>query len=269
MAILTAIISPQLFRYIERSKIAVDQYNVDILNNVTPAYYISNSLSNPFKDETKSNTELMEVLVSSGYLSSSIEPKSKNVTFIWLFDQEKWYLKLPDSFYVLSLLDGLSMSNYLLGAWNGSETYSGSAKDIIIPDSLNGTIITNIGQNAFRDTGLIAISFQKGSKIKQIHARAFLNNDLSSIVFPDTLERIDLLSFKDNNLTEITLPPSLKKIEQKAFEGNKDLNKITMGADSVEIGTLALGEHTDEFKAAYNVGGVGTYIWDGANWIKQ
>lgn len=270
MVILSAVIAPQFFRYIERSKIAVDQYNVGILNNVTPIYYIGNTSPNPFEDSTKSSTELLNTLVSSGNLTSAPEPKSKGASFIWIFDQEKWYLKFPDSFYVIASSDGLNMANgYLLGAFNGSETYKGSSKDIVIPTLLGGNLITEIGQNTFKNVGLVAISFQQGSQIKQIHARAFSNNNLSTIEFPDSLERIDTSSFANNNLTEIIIPPNVNKIETKAFDGNKDLNKVTIGSDVKTIGTEIFGKNRGDFAAVYTAGGAGTYIWNGVAWVKQ
>ncbi|QRN86494.1 leucine-rich repeat domain-containing protein [Clostridia bacterium] len=268
VGILASVTVPRLFGFTERAKISVDQSTVGLLNTLTPIYRISNESSDPFEDETKSNTELINILVEDGYLSSFVEPQSKDATFAWMLDDERWYLLFPDSFYVISSEDGLSVSNGLLGAWNGSQTYSGSSKDIVIPNSLDGVVLKMIGQNAFKDKGLVAVSFQEGSQVVQIHAHAFQDNNIASVTIPDSVERIDLWSFKDNNLTEIKLPSSLQKIEQKAFAGN-DLNKITIGSEVSDIGTEALGEHTDEFKQVYSSQGAGTYIWNGESWIKQ
>jgi prepilin-type N-terminal cleavage/methylation domain-containing protein len=271
IGILLSVAVPKFISYAERSKIVADQYNISILNRITSLYYITNTSLNPFKDDTKNNEELIGVLVSSGYITSIIQPQSEDATFTWLFDEEEWYLMYSDSFYTITLVDGLSMSSYLLGAWNGSETYSGTSKDVVIPRSLDGTVITNIGQNTFKYIGLIAIAFQEGSGITRIHGHAFENNDLSSIIFPDFLERIDGRSFFGNNLTEIELPDSLSTIEQKAFDKNEDLNKIKIGSN-VSIGNKAFGEFTDSFNAAYEAadGGEGTYILnDEGRWVKQ
>lgn len=269
MAILVGILTPQFVGYIEKSKIASDQYNVRTLNSVTDVYYISQNSLNPFKDETKSDEELIQVLVSNGYLATSIETKSKNASFTWAFDEEKWYLTYPDSHYVLSEMDGLSMSSYLLGAWNGSETYTGTSKDVVIPVSLEGTVITHIGQNVFKNIGLVAIAFQEGSEIEQIHAHAFEDNNIASVILPDSVKKVDYGSFKDNNITEIILSSNLEEIEGKAFYGNDELNKISIASEGVNIGSQAFGENTESFELAYATGGVGTYIWDGEDWIKQ
>lgn len=268
ISILSAIIFPQFSPYIEKARITADQTTVRTLNTITSMYRIENTSSDPFLDGTKNSSELIEVLSNEGYLVENVEAQSKDATFDWVIEDERWYLSFPDSSYLINLSDGLGLSGSLLGSWSGSQTYTGSSKDIVIPSLLNGVTITNIGQNAFRSTGLIAISFQDGSEIRQIHARAFYDNNLVSVEFPDTLQRIDLWSFRDNNLTEITLPNSVQTIEQRAFDGN-DLNKITIGSNVTTIQDLAFGNHTNDFKIAYEAGGAGTYLWSGDSWIKQ
>lgn len=268
VGILASITVPKLFGFTERARISADQSTVGVLNTMTPIYRISNESSDPFLDETKSDTELIEVLVDSGYLTSFVEPQSQDASFAWVLDEKRWYLLFPDSFYVVSSEDGLNVAGSLLGAWNGSETYTGSSKDIVIPSSLNGVTLTNIGQNAFKNVGLVAVSFEDGNQLVRIHAHAFQDNNIASVTIPDSVERIDLWSFRNNNLTEIKLPSSLKTIEQYAFGGN-DLNKITIGSEVGVIGKDALGEYTDEFEQAYSLQGAGTYTWNGEAWVKQ
>ena len=146
--------------------------------------------------------------------------------------------------------------------------YTGSLKNIFIPDNIDGTSINQIYQDVFKNAGLLTVSFADESEITRIHARAFYNNELTQIDFPDTLTQIDLWAFKDNNLTQINLPESLVSIQQKAFEGN-ELTKITIGSNVSTIQSLALGANTEQFKEAYLEEGAGTYLWDGENWVKQ
>jgi hypothetical protein len=173
-----------------------------------------------------------------------------------------------DSFYVVSLSDGFILAN--TGGQTGwlRGSYTGEAKDIVIPASIDGTSIFSIYQDVFSAKGLVAVDFDENSTIQRIHARAFANNSLTTIDLPDTINRIDFWAFKNNNFTEIKLPANLGIIEGNAFVGN-DLTKITIGSKVSLIGTGALGEHTEEFKAAYATNGVGTYVWDGENWIHQ
>lgn len=262
LGILAAIAVPRVFVLIERAQIAADQATVATLNSVTRLYRADQSSSDPFVDDNNSSEGLVEVLLDSGYMASMVDPQTEEAEFAWLFENEKWYLLLADSFYVIDLEDGFTFQN---GRLSGS--YIGESKDVIIPVLLNGTKITGIYQDTFRNKGMIAVSFEQDSGIRQIHARAFLDNNLSSIDFPDSLERIDLWSFRNNNLTEIELPPNLRTIEQRAFDGN-DITKITIGAN-VSIGAAVFKNDNVGFIAAYSAGGAGTYKFVEGHWVKQ
>jgi len=267
LGILAAIAVPMFTGFTERARIAADQATVRTLNSVTPFARMNLSGSDPFRDDAKSDEELIEFLIDGGYLDSMVKAQSKDASFKWRKDDERWYLMIGNSFHTVSLSDGFNFgSNFWSSRIEGS--YTGSSKNIILPTSIGGTTIAQIGQDVFNNKGLLSVSFQNGSQIERIHARAFYKNNLSHIDFPETLTRIDLWSFRDNNLTQIKLPESLHTIEQRAFDGN-DLNRITIGPNVTTIGDKAFGEHTDSFKQAYEAGGLGTYIWDGENWIRQ
>ena len=267
LGILAAIAVPRFLGFTERARIAADQATVRTLNSVTPLARMNLSAPDPFIDENKTDEELIGFLVYDGYLSSAVTPQSKDATFAWLIDDERWYLLLGESFYTISLSDGLIFGlNYWSNSISGS--YTGSSKNIILPTSIEGKTVNGILSDVFNNKGLLSVSFQNGSQIERIHARAFYKNNLSHIDFPETLERIDLWSFRDNNLTEIELPESLHTIEQRAFDGN-GLNRIIIGSNVTNIENQAFGEHTDSFKQAYEAGGAGTYIWNGADWIKE
>ena len=165
-------------------------------------------------------------------------------------------------------MDGLTMQkNGMLGAWNGSEEYSGGSKDIAIPSTINEINITNIGQNTFRDKGLESVTFPEDSRIERIHARAFQNNDLTEIVLPDSLNRIDTRAFYDNPISSVTIPDGVTTIENNAF--NK-LTKITVGNNLTDLKNGAINGN-NAFRDAYTAanGGSGTYVWDGKTWKKS
>lgn len=165
-------------------------------------------------------------------------------------------------------MDGLTMQkNGMLGAWNGSEEYSGGSKDIRIPSTIDEINITNIGQNTFRDKGLENVTFPQDSRIERIHARAFQNNDLTEIVLPDSLNRIDTRAFYDNPISSVTIPDNVTTIENNAF--NK-LTKITVGGNLTDLKYGAINGN-NAFRDAYNAvdGGSGTYVWDGKIWKKS
>ena len=165
-------------------------------------------------------------------------------------------------------MDGLTMQkNGMLGAWNGSEEYSGGSKDLVIPSMIDEINVTNIGQNTFRDKGLENVTFAEDSRIQRIHARAFQNNDLTEIVLPDSLNRIDTRAFYDNPISTVTIPDGVTTIENNAF--NK-LTKITVGNNLTDLKNGAINGN-NAFRDAYTAanGGSGTYVWDGKIWKKS
>lgn len=269
-AVLIVIVIPNIFRSIERSRVSEDQAYIRTLNSATSLMRITSSNEDIFMDETKSSDDLIEALLAGEFLLEAKQPQTKDAIFSWRFNEETWSLVFEDSFYVVTLSDGISIvtepSDSSVGRMKGS--YKGSAREIIIPSSINEISILEIHQDVFRNKGLVFVEFENGSNLERIHARAFEGNYLLSIDLPDTLERIDLWAFKDNNLTDISLPPNIDMIEQKAFAGN-DLTKITIGSRVNTIQDKALGEHTDKFKVAYATGNAGTYVWDGENWIRS
>ena len=167
-----------------------------------------------------------------------------------------------------SSVEGLTMKNNgMLGAWNGSEEYSGSSKDIIIPNAIDDKSVLRIGQNTFREKDLVAVVFQEGSQVEQIHARAFQNNNLTEIVLPDSLKRIDTKAFYGNPISTVKIPDGVTTIENNAF--NK-LTEITVGNNLTDLKAGAING-SNAFRDAYTSenGGSGTYIWNGKKWIKQ
>lgn len=165
-------------------------------------------------------------------------------------------------------LEGLTVqSNGMLGAWNGSEEYAGSLIDIIIPNVIDDINIIRIGQNTFRDKGLVSVSFQEGSQIERIHARAFQDNQLVEILLPDSLNRIDTRAFFNNPISTVIIPNGVITIENNAF--NK-LTQITVGDNLTDLKDGAINGN-NAFRDAYlsENGGAGTYVWDGKSWVKS
>jgi prepilin-type N-terminal cleavage/methylation domain-containing protein len=264
IAIMVVVAIPSYLGYIDSTKATADQATVRMLNNKTEMYKINNFDNDQFKNINNSDNNLMNFLVTGAYIDKEPVPQSKGVRFSWNFDKQLWFVSNASGSYVITFQDGFSI--FAGDRLNGS--YNGEAKNILIPVSLNGTIIKEINQDVFREKGLVDLSFDKDSEIRRIHARAFYNNDLTKIEFPNSLERIDLWSFRNNSLTEINLPANIHTIEQHAFNGN-NIEKISIGSKVTTIQTQAFGTYTEQFKAAYDSGGAGTYLLVGGVWIKQ
>ncbi len=248
LGILALIAIPQVLGLVNASRIAADQASISTLNSMTAIYRISNPTPDFFKDETINNQELLDLLIENNYLVSMVEPQSKDAVFAWIVDEEKWYLMFADSFYLIGLNDGLHMQNNRDGLLVG--LYSGSAKDIIIPFSLNGETIKEIGQDSFLNSGIVAIAFPNDSEVTAIQRRAF----------------------RGNQLTEITLPDSLLLVGNSAFRDNPNLQKIVIGENvTIEDAAFGFDRNDNSFREVYHDHemSAGTYLYVDGEWIKE
>ena len=266
MGILTAIAVPRFIGFIEHARIVSDQMTVRNLNSITPLARMSLSIADPFLDENSTDEELIEFLVDESYLSSVVEPQTKDATFAWLIDDDRWYLLMGNEFHTISFDEG-----FVFNFWGEANildgNYTGSSQNIVIPTKLEDEIITEIYQRVFKNKGLITVSFAEGSQIEHIHRGAFQNNNLTEIVLPDSLKRIDGRAFYGNDIETVKIPDGVTYIEEKVFS---NLQQITVGSELETINKNAINGN-DKFRTAYRSenGGAGTYIWDGENWVKQ
>lgn len=265
LGILVGYAVPNILSYIDYAKITADKATVKDLNSVTAVFRLNAPKPDIFDDKSNDDAALMQELVGAGYLTQAVKTQTKGADFSWDFQNQAWQLAFESSLYLVTSEDGVFISNSL--GWIKG-TYNGTAKVIVVPNSLDGFTAKSVYQDVFSKSTLTAVTFQSGSVITRIHARAFRENLISDVVFPDTLERIDLWAFRDNRLTEIVLPPNLITIEQQAFDNN-NITKITIGAKVVNIGTNVFYNNNIGFKDAYSKGGSGTYLFIDGNWVKQ
>ena len=225
--------------------------------------------------QDKRHSASFQDLVDAGYLNHLLTCKSEGI-YAWVpfpANDHRYqtivgcsvhgYMSTPPQEpYAITTDDGVSvLSSY--GRMVGS--YMGTVMDIMIPNILNGFDVKYIWQDVFTGKGLTSLAFEENSNVERIHARAFRNNDLSTVDFPDSLKRIDLLAFSGNKLQEIVLPSSLEHIEMQAFSNN-NITKITIGS-GVTIDNNAF--ENNGFRDAYYAGGQGTYLLAGGVWTKS
>ena len=120
-----------------------------------------------------------------------------------------------------------------------------------IPDMLGGTVVTEIGEFAFRGDGDISAVTVPDS-VKGIGYRAFDGNTaleritlpktmdkleggafsgcerLTSVTLPDGLDRIDNALFEQTGLREIVIPEGVESIGAGAFRGCTQLENISL-----------------------------------------
>lgn len=239
LGVLAAVAVPMYIAYIDKARASNDNSSLNTLNDATSVYYAGDPSPNLFKVTGTSNDTLMQTLVNAELLSELPEPEQKSGSFIWDFDSEVW---------LLSSLSELSSSEISLGTGGHSGyikgSYSGTQTDVTIPKTLDGVTITNIYQDVFNGKGLTSVSFSSDGSITRIHARAFMNNNLTEIVLPSSLQTIDYGAFANNNIT-----------------------KVTIGANVTISGNVF--QNNSSFLEAYSAQGAGTYIYTAGKWEKQ
>jgi prepilin-type N-terminal cleavage/methylation domain-containing protein len=275
LGIITAIALPLSAGSVERGRITADQATVRTLNDVTTLYQLNKAVEDPFLDENNSNADLLEVLVSSGYLTASVEPQTKDAAFEWSFKQNQWLLIIDGTLETIFTAD----EHFTVHSTRADEivAYDEEAGEhLLIPGKIDGTYIKKIvgqgGEGAFESKGLESVMLPES--LTTIGNRAFLDNNLSSIELPEGILEIGISSFSGNQITEITIPNGVTSVGASAFHENP-INKIVIG-DGVSIGsTYSFGIHRpggggnfDQVYTSEN-GGAGTYIWNGESWLKQ
>lgn len=245
IAVLCVILVPNISKFIQKSKLNSDLQSLRILNESTVIYLVTNSSPNCFDNINNSDEVLMKTLVDSGNLNEIPVAKQSDVCFRWNFSDSVWYLGLREDngFEVTDAevtMGTGGFEKYIVG------TYSGIAKEIIIPKTINGVTVDQIYQDVFNNKRLTTVMFSNDSNITRIHARAFQNNVLEKIIFPSSLQRIDYGAFLGNNITQVTIGEGVY-LEGNVFQNN------------------------NSFKDLYDAGGKksGTYVYIDGNWIMQ
>lgn len=244
VAVLIAIAIPVFNNQSAQAQIAADQANVRILNSASAAYGVSHgTVSGDIFLGISTDAARIDALIGDGYLDEQPVVQQEKKRFKWSVAGQTW--QTDDVSYALTGDSVTFGSGYYRTAITG---YSGSETNIVIPDSIDGTAISFIYQDAFKQKGLTQVSFSDESALTRIHARAFQNNEL----------------------TAISLPNSLTRIDYGAFSGNSELNSVTIGANVTTIEGNAFNGG-DSLKNLYfsSGGGAGTYLYANGVWVKS
>ena len=120
--------------------------------------------------------------------------------------------------------------------------YTGNKKKVVIPDKINGTEVTGIGDRAFQvyeGSSLTGITIPEG--VTHIGEYAFYDcKNLTSITLPESITSIGKLAFENcAKLTSITLPQGIKTIEEETFHFCTSLKSIRLPEGLISIGRSA------------------------------
>lgn len=113
--------------------------------------------------------------------------------------------------------------------------------NIIIPNRLDGQVITHIGEKAFQNSGLISLILP--DELISIGNFAFSTNNLVSVTFPVRLTHIGSSAFRDNSLPEVKLPEMIICIGDFAFLAN-NLTNVKLSKEIVFIGKKAFSSNS-------------------------
>jgi len=112
---------------------------------------------------------------------------------------------------------------------NGQITITGRrgrARDIVIPERINGMPVVAIGYRAFYRDRLTSVSIQSG--VAHIGNRAFYRNRLTSVTIPNGVTHIGYRAFAENRLVSVSISDSVTSIENRAFYGGNRLTSVSI-----------------------------------------
>lgn len=123
---------------------------------------------------------------------------------------------------------------------NGTITkYVGNGGDVVIPEYINGELVTTIGEDAFYnpyDEGTENItSVTMPDSITSIELCAFSNTKFTEITLSQNLQSMGSRVFADSKLVSITLPDSLTTLPSHTFAWCYDLEEVHFGKNLTTI----------------------------------
>ena len=117
--------------------------------------------------------------------------------------------------------------------------FDGKAKEIILPDYINGIPVTSLGRECFYQAEFKAVKLPR--YLKAIGNRCFYEcMNLEHIAISDTVIQVGDECFDScKNLVEVCLSSNLKEIPTRAFWGCSNLKKINIPESVEKIGVQA------------------------------
>lgn len=128
--------------------------------------------------------------------------------------------------------------------------YEGEAREVIIPDTLEGFPVVKIDHGAFAGLDVASITIPNSVVKMGDHVFDYCTG-LESVTIGSGLTKISVSTFVNcMNLTSITIPSSVTKIGDYAFDNCSSLTDITIPDSVTEIGYDAF-VHCESINATY------------------
>jgi hypothetical protein len=119
-------------------------------------------------------------------------------------------------------------------------SYTGSGGTVTIPESIEKTPVTAIGDGAFLGSQLTKVTIP--NSVTTIGTGAFEGNKLTGITIPDSVTTIGEKAFAGNQLTSVAIPGSVTTIGDGAFIENQ-LASVTIPHSVTSIGATAFAKN--------------------------
>ena len=160
--------------------------------------------------------------------------------------ETKWILKSYDEYIAKQLFkyseldDGTySIDGFVDNVDEVIEKYnldSNVKYDVVIPNRIDDKPVTTIDDSAFMNNQLTSVVIP--DSVTEIGGYAFMNNQLTSIVIPNSVTEIGDYAFYINQLTSVDIPNSVTSIGTWAFYNNL-LTSVVIPDSVISIGDRA------------------------------
>lgn len=273
---------------IENTKQKGDVAVVSNLNEASRLMRYSNaSATSDIFDDYNTNEQRLDLLLAEGYISKYPEPLIDTNSYEYDLATDLWvlagsggsiiYTDTDESFFTISAtkLTGYDVAGGL---------------SVVIPKSVNGTSITDIGQDCFKGLAINTVIIPEGitrisgnsfhtnnlttvsipNSVTRIWHNAFNANQISSISFGNGVTRIEAGAFSNNSLSSLSLPSSVSYVGSGAFGyGSNFITTITIGSDVTIDNSTSFGWYGNTFKTFYDLDKeAGTYTFSNGSWTK-
>jgi hypothetical protein len=147
----------------------------------------------------------------------------------------------PSGARAISASDGNAFDYTLTGL---SATVTGCTSTcptaLVIPLTLDGYLVTTIGDSAFEAKSLTSVTIP--NSVITIMTDAFYGNLLTSVTIGNSVTTIGTYAFQNNALTTVSIPNSVTSMGGAAFSNN-DLTTVTIGNSVTSIAFMAFSNN--------------------------
>ena len=145
--------------------------------------------------------------------------------------------------------DSIKITDYY--CYEGNTNSLTVVKDLIIPENINGKVVTSIGMNAFYSKGLTSVIIP--DSVTSMGAQAFCDNELTNVTIPKNITSISDSLFRENKLTSIEIPNTITSIFYGAFADNKLISiEIPSSVTYIESAAFVDNQLPDDEAFIYN-----------------